>query len=63
VKTLGIASEISAAVMEEKFAALDAPVMRVTYPDTHPPFSHILEAANLPNADTIADALRKLAAY
>ena len=44
--------------MEERFDHLDAPVMRVTYPDTHPPFSHVLEAANLPNADKIADALR-----
>src|SRR5215813_8236371 len=59
VRTLGIASEISAVVMEEKFDALDAPVMRVTYPDTHSPFSHVLEAANLPNADTIAAAIRK----
>ena len=63
VRTLGIASEISAVVMEEKFDALDAPVMRVTYPDTHCPFSHILEVANLPNADTIKDAIRRLAAY
>ena len=63
VKSLGIGAEISATIMEEKFDVLDAPVMRVTYPDTHPPFSHILEAANLPNADTITDALRKLAAY
>jgi 2-oxoisovalerate dehydrogenase E1 component beta subunit len=63
VKTLGIGAEISAVIMEEKFDVLDAPVMRVTYPDTHPPFSHILEAANLPNADKISDALRKLAAY
>ena len=63
VKTLGIASEISAVVMEEQFDALDAPVMRVTYPDTHCPFSHILEAANLPDADKIADALRTLASY
>jgi 2-oxoisovalerate dehydrogenase E1 component beta subunit len=63
VKTLGMGAELSAVIMEEKFSALDAPVMRVTYPDTHPPFSHILEAANLPNADTIADALRSLAAY
>jgi pyruvate/2-oxoglutarate/acetoin dehydrogenase E1 component len=37
--------------------------LRVTYPDTHCPFSHILEQANMPNADTIADALRRLAAY
>src|SRR5262245_43328287 len=63
VKTLGIGAEISALIMEERFDALDAPVMRVAYPDTHPPFSHVLEAANLPDADKIADALRKLAAY
>jgi pyruvate/2-oxoglutarate/acetoin dehydrogenase E1 component len=63
VKTLGLGAEISAVIMEEKFDALDAPVMRATYPDTHPPFSHILEAANLPSADTIADALRTLAEY
>jgi len=63
VRTLGIGAEISAVIMEEKFGALDAPVLRVTYPDTHPPFSQILEAACLPNADTISDALRKLAAY
>src|SRR5262249_61628352 len=63
VKTLGLGAELSAVIMEERFDRLDAPVMRVTYPDTHPPFSHVLEAANLPNADSIADALRKLAAY
>src|ERR1700704_1769455 len=60
VKTLGIGAELSAVIMEEKFDALDAPVMRVTCPDTHCPFSHILESANLPNADKIADALRTL---
>jgi pyruvate/2-oxoglutarate/acetoin dehydrogenase E1 component len=63
VKTLGLGAELSAVIVEERFDALDAPVMRVTYPDTHPPFSHVLEAANLPNADTITEALRKLAAY
>jgi 2-oxoisovalerate dehydrogenase E1 component beta subunit len=63
VKTLGIGAELSAVITEERFDRLDAPVMRVTYPDTHPPFSHILEQANLPNADTITDALRKLAEY
>jgi len=63
MKTLGIGAELSAAIVEERFDRLDAPVMRVTYPDTHVPFSQILEAANLPNADKIADALRKLAAY
>ena len=63
VKTLGIGAEIAAVIGEERFGSLDAPVMRVTYPDTHVPFSHVLEAACLPNADTIADTLRRLAAY
>jgi pyruvate/2-oxoglutarate/acetoin dehydrogenase E1 component len=63
VKTLGIGAEIAAAVMEERFDALDAPVMRVTYPDTHPPFSQVLEQYNLPNADKITEALRRLVAY
>jgi 2-oxoisovalerate dehydrogenase E1 component beta subunit len=63
VKTLGLGAEISALLMEERFDHLDAPVMRVTYPDTHAPFSHVLEAANLPNAETITAALRRLAEY
>jgi 2-oxoisovalerate dehydrogenase E1 component beta subunit len=63
VKTLGIGAELSAVIMEEKFDALDAPVMRVTYPDTHCPFSNVLEAFNLPDADKITAALRKLAEY
>ena len=63
VKTLGIGAELSAVITEERFDWLDAPVLRVTYPDTHPPFAHVLEHANLPNADKITDALRKLAAY
>jgi 2-oxoisovalerate dehydrogenase E1 component beta subunit len=63
VKTLGLGAELSAVIMEERFDQLDAPVLRVTYPDTHCPFSHVLEAANLPNADTISAALRRLAAY
>jgi 2-oxoisovalerate dehydrogenase E1 component beta subunit len=63
VKTLGIGAELSAVIMEERFDHLDAPVMRLTYPDTYPPFSQILEHANLPNPDTITDALRRVAGY
>ena len=63
VKTLGIGAELSAVIVEERFDFLDAPVMRVTYPDCHVPFSHVLEAANLPDADKITAALRTLAAY
>lgn len=63
VGTPGIGAGLSAVIMEERFAALDAPAMRVTYPDTHVPFSHVLEAFNLPNADKITVALRQLAEY
>src|SRR5882672_1489640 len=63
VKTLGIGAELSAVIMEERFDQLDAPVLRVTYPDTHPPFSQVLESHNLPNADKIADVIRRLAEY
>ncbi len=63
VKTLGIGAELSAVIMEERFDALDAPVLRVTYPDSHCPFATVLEQHNLPNADRIAEGLRKLAAY
>ena len=63
IKTLGVGAELSAVIMEERFESLDAPVMRVTYPDTYPPFSHVLEQACLPNADTITEALKRLAAY
>ena len=63
VKTLGFGAELSAVIMEERFDRLDAPVLRVTYPDTHAPFSHVLEGFNLPNTDKIVDALRRLVAY
>jgi 2-oxoisovalerate dehydrogenase E1 component beta subunit len=63
VKTLGLGAELSAVIVEERFDSLDAPVMRVTYPDTHCPFSNVLEEHNLPNADKITDALRRLAEY
>jgi len=63
VKTLGIGSELAAVAVEEWFDLLDAPVMRVTYPDTHPPFSQILEQFTLPNVVKITEALQRLAAY
>jgi 2-oxoisovalerate dehydrogenase E1 component beta subunit len=63
VKTLGVGAELSAVIMEERFEQLDAPVRRLTYPDTHCPFSHMLEQANLPGTDEIVAALRGLAEY
>jgi pyruvate dehydrogenase E1 component beta subunit len=60
---VSIGAELSAVITEERFESLDAPVLRITYPDTHCPFAHVLEQTNLPNADKITEALRKLAAY
>jgi pyruvate/2-oxoglutarate/acetoin dehydrogenase E1 component len=48
---------------EERFEFLDAPVMRVTYPDAHCPFAQVLERHNLPDAGKISAALERLAAY
>jgi pyruvate/2-oxoglutarate/acetoin dehydrogenase E1 component len=63
VKTLGIGAELSALIAEERFDHLDAPIMRLTYPDTHCPFSHVLEQANLPDTQKVTAALQRLAAY
>jgi acetoin:2,6-dichlorophenolindophenol oxidoreductase subunit beta len=58
-KTCGAAAEISAIVAEEAFDCLKAPIMRVTTPDTHIPFSPALEKQLYPNAEKIAEAVRK----
>jgi len=63
VKTLGLGSELAAIAVEERFDYLDAPVMRVTYPDTHCAFSQVLEQHNLPDVGKISRALRELAGY
>lgn len=62
-KTGGIGAEISAILTEEAFDKLDGPIMRVTAPDTHVPFSPPLEEFYLPNEGKILEALRNLAAY
>jgi len=53
-----VASEIAATVAQEGFWNLQAPIQRVTAPDTHPPFSPPAEAPLYPNPDRIAAAVR-----
>ncbi|WP_455363339.1 alpha-ketoacid dehydrogenase subunit beta [[Eubacterium] cellulosolvens] len=60
VKSGGIGSEIAAAVVEEGFDSLDAPIMRVASPNTPIPFSPTLEQAYMPNAEKIAEAAKRL---
>lgn len=62
-KTGGIGGEIAALIAEEAFEELDGPIMRVTAPDTHWPFSPPLEEFCLPNEEKILAALRRLAEY
>lgn len=59
-RTCSAASEIAATIAEESFGSLKAPVLRVTTPDTHIPFSPPLEKAMYPNKTKIADAARRI---
>ncbi len=62
--TLGVGAEIAAVIASEGFEYLDAPVMRLAGPDVPAvPFSKTEQDYFMPNADKIAEALRKLAAY
>jgi acetoin:2,6-dichlorophenolindophenol oxidoreductase subunit beta len=61
-RTCGAAAEISAIVAEQVFDSLKAPIIRVTTPDTHVPFSPAIEKQLYPNATAVADAVRKVVA-
>jgi pyruvate/2-oxoglutarate/acetoin dehydrogenase E1 component len=58
----GMGAEISALVTEHAFDALDAPIRRVNGLHTPVPYSPALEAAVVPNRDSIAAAIRRLMA-
>jgi 2-oxoisovalerate dehydrogenase E1 component beta subunit len=62
-RTGGFGAEIAATIAEEAFEDLDAPVKRITAPDSPVPFSPSLEAAFIPQVDDVAAGLRELAAY
>jgi len=62
-KTGGIGGDIAARLAEEAFRYLDAPILRVAAPHTPFPFSPVLEASYLPNADKIALKARELANF
>ena len=62
-RTGGFGAEISATIAEEAFESLDAPVKRLTAPDTPVPFSPPLEKAFIPQVEDVSAALRELAEY
>jgi 2-oxoisovalerate dehydrogenase E1 component len=58
----GIGAEIAAQVMERGFDDLDAPIRRLNGAHTPTPYSPPLEAAVVPNVETIEQAIRDLLA-
>ena len=62
-RTGGIGAEIAAVLAERCFEYLDAPLVRVTAPDTPIPFSPPMEEFFLPNAEKVCRAARALAGY
>lgn len=62
--TGGYGAEIAAILADQAFANLDAPVKRLAGPDVPGmPYSHPLQDWFMPNPETIAAAIRQLAAY
>jgi 2-oxoisovalerate dehydrogenase E1 component beta subunit len=62
-RTGGMAGELAACISESVFEYLDAPIVRVTAPDTPVPYSPPLEDAFLPNAEKVVEKARWLFRY
>jgi 2-oxoisovalerate dehydrogenase E1 component beta subunit len=62
-KAFGIGAEVSAAIAEEGFDLLDAPVMRLAPPNVPVPFSPPLEDAYIPQVDQIVEAVQELSKW
>jgi 2-oxoisovalerate dehydrogenase E1 component beta subunit len=62
-RNTGVGAEVAALIAEEAFEFLDGPVIRLGGADTPVPFSPPLEDAYRPSVDTVAEAIKTLAAY
>jgi pyruvate/2-oxoglutarate/acetoin dehydrogenase E1 component len=56
----GVAAEVAATVAEEGFEYLKKPILRLTAPDVHVPFSPALEERMFPNSEQLVAAIKKL---
>jgi pyruvate dehydrogenase E1 component beta subunit len=61
-RTCSLAAEVSARIMEDGFYSLDAPVARVCSAEVPMPYAKHMEDAALPQAATIAAAVREMLA-
>ena len=59
-ESFGVAAEIIAAVQEDVFYDLDAPISRLCVPNVPVPFTPVLENLILPSEEKITAAIRKL---
>jgi acetoin:2,6-dichlorophenolindophenol oxidoreductase subunit beta len=59
-RTCNAAAEIAATVAEEAFDSLKKPIVRLSTPEVHIPFSPVLEKPLYPSPETIAAAVRCL---
>jgi len=59
-RMVNASSEIAAIMVEEAFESLKRPIIRLTAPDVHVPFSPVLEKAMYPQKQQIIAAVRKL---
>ena len=59
-RTGGWAGEIAATVAEEAFFWLDAPIKRVSAPDTPAPFAPVMEQFYVPSAERVVEAVKSL---
>jgi len=56
----GLAGELAALISDERFYFLDAPIRRVTAPDTPVPYAPPLELDYLPKAEQVVEAAIRL---
>jgi 2-oxoisovalerate dehydrogenase E1 component beta subunit len=61
--TGGFGAEIAATIAQEGFENLDAPVRRISAPDTPVPFAPVLEKAFIPQVDDVVAGIKELAEY
>ena len=59
----GLGAEIAAHLGEHLFTSLDAPISRISAPDTPVPYAPPLETAYLPSVDRIFDGIARLARW
>jgi pyruvate dehydrogenase E1 component beta subunit len=59
-RCVNVSSEIAALVCENAFESLKKPIIRLTAPDVHVPFSPVLENLLFPKKDHIISAVKKL---